>query len=76
MKIQIRKCACDILEKEFEHKKEMNRAYFWLDVFFMFYDRINPILEPIFLEWIKTKIRQMKNPRKSWQDFINLKRAF
>lgn len=76
MDIQIRKYACDILEKELEHKKEMNRAYFWRDVIFMFYDRIKPILEPIFLELIKTKIREMKNPQKSWHDIINLKRAF
>jgi len=72
----IKKYECNLLEKEFQHKKRLNQAHFYLDVFLSIYDRISPVLNPFIYEWLKSKLIQYNHPRKTWQDFINLKRAF
>lgn len=62
---------CRITEKEFEHKKKIDLAYFSLDLFSTITDKIIYVC----LELFKLKI-QKTYPQKSWQNIINLKRAY
>jgi len=63
--------VCGINKKEFEHKMKIDWAYYSLDLFSMIADKITIFC----LELLKLK-RQKTYPKKSWQNIINLKRAY
>lgn len=60
---------CRNTEKEFEHKKKIDRAYYLLNLFSMIADKITPFC----LEFLKLRM-QKTYPQKSWRNIINLKR--
>ena len=62
---------CKIKEREFEHKKKLDMAYYYKNLGSMIADKIIYFcLELLKLEMQKT------NLQKSWQNMINLKRAY
>lgn len=62
---------CKIKEREFEHKKKLDMAYYYKNLGSMITDKIIYIC----LELLKLRMKQTY-PKKSWQNIINLKRAY
>ena len=62
---------CRNTEKEFEHKKKIDWAYYLLDLFSMIANKITPFC----LELLKLRM-QKTNLQKSWQNIINLKSGY
>ena len=60
-----------IKEREFEHKKKLDMAYYYKNLGSMIADKIIYFC----LELLKLKM-QKTYPQKSWQNIINLKRAY
>ena len=58
----------DVKEKLIDHKIAMDKAYFFLDLGLMIFEKLTPFL----LELLKVRIQYI-NHRKSWQDILNLK---
>jgi len=60
-----------IKRRKFEHKKEMDRAYFCLNLFSTILDKVPPLI----FELIRL-IRYKTITQKSWQDILHLKKLF
>jgi len=63
--------VCKIKEREFEHKKKLDMIYYYRNLGFMIADKIIYLC----LELLKLRMQQAY-PKKSWQNIINLKRAY
>ena len=63
--------VCKIKEREFEHKNKLDMVYYYKNLGSMIADKIIYVC----LELLKLKI-QKTYQQKSWQNLMNLKRAY